>query len=74
MVGNGEELPDKTVDKIQWEADEEITRTTHLVREAEKGKRHNNLHDDSGVSDDEPSDGAPMTRHHPKFNSQRPAD
>jgi hypothetical protein len=47
MVGNGEELPDKTVKEIQWETDEELTRTTHLLREAKRGKRHNDLQDDS---------------------------
>jgi hypothetical protein len=32
------------------------------------------MQDDSGASEDEPRDGAPARRHHPKFNSRRPAD
>jgi hypothetical protein len=43
MVGNGEELPKKTVEEIQQEAKEEITRAAHLAREAKRGKRHNGL-------------------------------
>jgi hypothetical protein len=74
MVGNGEELLEKTSDEIQWEADEETACIAHLAREAERGKRHNGPQDDSGASDDEPRDGAPTRRHHPKFNSRRPAD
>jgi hypothetical protein len=35
MLGNREELSEKTVEEIQWEANEEITRTTRLAREAE---------------------------------------
>jgi hypothetical protein len=35
MVGNEEELPEKTVKEIQREAKEEITRVAHLAREAE---------------------------------------
>jgi hypothetical protein len=73
MVGNGEEPQEKTVEEIQREAEEEITHATHLAREAEKGKRHNSLQDDSSASDDQPRDGAPM-RHHPKFNSRHPAN
>jgi hypothetical protein len=69
MVGNGEELPVKTIGEIQCEADEEIARVACLAREAERGKRHNSLQDDSGASDDEPRDGTPMKRKHPKFNS-----
>jgi hypothetical protein len=74
MVGNGEELPNKTVEEIQREANEEITHARCLAREAKRGKRHNGLLDDSGASEDEPRDGAPARRHHPKFNSQRPAE
>jgi hypothetical protein len=69
MVGNGEELPNKTVKEIQWETDEELARATRLATEAERGKRHNSLQDDSGVSEDEPRDGAPSRRHHLKFKS-----
>jgi hypothetical protein len=36
MVGNGEELPDKTVEEIQREAEEEIACAAHLAREAER--------------------------------------
>jgi hypothetical protein len=74
MMGNGEELPDKTVKEIQRETDEELARTTRLVREAERGKRHNSLQDDLGASEDEPRDGAPARRHHPKFNSRCTVD
>jgi hypothetical protein len=74
MVGNREELPEKTVEEIQREADEEIARTAHLAREAERGKRHHDLQDDLGASNDEPRDTAPMRRHHPTFNSWCPAD
>jgi hypothetical protein len=74
MVGNGEELPDKTVEEIQWEAEKKITHAAHLDREAKRGKRHNDLHDFSGASEDEPRDGAPVRRHHPMFNSRGPAD
>jgi hypothetical protein len=41
MVGNGEELPKKTIEEIQWEADQEIAHVSRLAREAERGKRHN---------------------------------
>jgi hypothetical protein len=46
-----------------------ITRATWLAKEANRGKRHNDLQDDFGSSDDEPRDDAPSRRHHPKFNS-----
>jgi hypothetical protein len=69
MVGNKEEPPEKIIEEIQWEAEQEIARAARLAREAERGKRHNGLQDDSGASDDEPRDGSPMRRHHPKFNS-----
>jgi hypothetical protein len=59
MMGNGVELPEKTVEEIQREADEEIAHAACLAREAERGKRHSSLQDDSGASDDEPRDGAP---------------
>jgi hypothetical protein len=35
---------------IQREADEKIAHATRLAREAEKGKWHNGLQDDSGAS------------------------
>jgi hypothetical protein len=74
MVGQGEEPPEKTIEEIQQEAEEEIARASRLASDAERGKRHNDLQDDSGASDDEPRDGAPSRRHHPKFNTRRPAD
>jgi hypothetical protein len=43
MVGNREELPDKSVEEIQWESDEELAHATHLARGPERGKRHNGL-------------------------------
>jgi hypothetical protein len=77
MVGNGEELLEKTTEEIQQEAEEEIARVACLAKELDqardRGKRHNSLQDDSGASDDEPRDGAPTRRHHPKFDSRRPA-
>jgi hypothetical protein len=74
MVEHGDEPHEKTIKEIQWEAMEEIARVAHFARDAEKGKRHNDLQDDSGESDDEPRDGAPTRRHHPKFNQWCPAD
>jgi hypothetical protein len=73
MVGNREELTGKTTEEIQQEAGEEITHIACLARELDRargrGKKHNGLHDDSGALDDEPRDGAPMWRDHPKFDS-----
>jgi hypothetical protein len=43
MVGNREELLEKTVEEMKWEADEEIAHAACLAREAERGKRHNGL-------------------------------
>jgi hypothetical protein len=43
MVGNGEELLDKTVKEIQRETEEEIARVARLAREAKRGKRHNDF-------------------------------
>jgi hypothetical protein len=74
MVGNREELPEKTVEEIQREADEEIARAAHLARKAKRGKRHHDLQDDLGASNDEPRDAALMRRHHPTFNSWCPTD
>jgi hypothetical protein len=74
MVGNREELPDKTVEEIQQETDIELVCAVCLAREVERGKRHNGMQDDSAASKDEPGDGAPMRRHHLKFNSWRPVD
>jgi hypothetical protein len=43
MVGQGEEPPEKTVEEIQQEAEEEIAQATHLARDAEREKRYNGL-------------------------------
>jgi hypothetical protein len=37
MVGNREELLEKTVEEIQHEVDEEIAHAARLAREAERG-------------------------------------
>jgi hypothetical protein len=71
MVGDGEQPPVKTTEKIVREAEKEIARAAHLARTR---KRHNGKQDDSGSSNDEPRDGAPSRRHHLKFNSWCPAD
>jgi hypothetical protein len=63
--------PEKTAEEIAHEAEEELARAARLAR---TGKRHNGMQDDSGSFDDEPRDGVPLRRHHPKFNSQCPAD
>jgi hypothetical protein len=68
MMGNREELLDKSIEEIQRKIDEELTRATRVAREAERGKRHNGQQDDSGASEEEPRDGAPTRRNHPKFN------
>jgi hypothetical protein len=69
MVRQGEELPEKTIEEFQWEAEEENARATHLAKEAEKGKRHNGLQDNTESLDGEPRNGTPLRRQHPKFNS-----
>jgi hypothetical protein len=74
IVGNGEEVPEKAVKEIRWETDEELACTAQLGREAKRRKRHNDLQDDSGASEDEPRDGTPVRRHHPKVNSWHKAD
>jgi hypothetical protein len=74
MVGNGEEPLEKIVKEIQRKVEEEITRAARLARELKRGKRHNDLQDDSSASEDEPRDSAPMRRHHLKLNSWRLAD
>jgi hypothetical protein len=74
MVGQGDLSPAKTTEEIQREAEEEMARSAHLARQIDKRKGHNNLQDDSGVSEDEPGDEAPSMRHHPKFNSWHCAD
>jgi hypothetical protein len=70
MEGQGEELLEKTAEEIKKEAKEEIARAVYLAKEAEKGKRHNDLQENYGSSNDESRDGAPLRRHHPKFNSR----
>jgi hypothetical protein len=59
MVGQGEQPNEKTTEEIAREAMEEIARAARLTKEADKGKWHNGLQDDSGSSDDEPRDDAP---------------
>jgi hypothetical protein len=70
IVGTRGELPDKLIEEIQWETDEELARAAYLVRETERGKRQNGQQDNSIALKDEPRDGAPTRRHHPKFNSR----
>jgi hypothetical protein len=41
MVGNGEELPDKSVEEIQRETDKGLAHAARLAREVKRGKRHN---------------------------------
>jgi hypothetical protein len=60
MVGNGEELSEKTIEEIHQVTDEELTHAARLAREVKSRKRHNGLQDDLGASKDEPWDGAPM--------------
>jgi hypothetical protein len=47
IVGNGEELPEKTTEEIQREAEEEIARVANLSRELDQardtGKKHNGM-------------------------------
>jgi hypothetical protein len=43
MVGQGEEPPEKTIKEIQWEVEDKIVRVARLARDAERGKRHNDL-------------------------------
>jgi hypothetical protein len=74
MVGQGDPHPAKTTEEIQWEVEEEMARAAHLAMELNKRKGHNGLQDDSGAPEDEPGDGAPSRRHHPKFNSWHCAD
>jgi hypothetical protein len=69
MVGQGDQLPEKTVEEIQRKAEEEIAHVEHLARVLDERKGHNSLTDDSEGSKDDHRDGAPARRHHPKFNS-----
>jgi hypothetical protein len=69
MVEQSGELLEKTIEEIQWEAEEEIARAERLARELDKRTGHNSMHDDSKASKDEHEDGAPTSRHHLKFNS-----
>jgi hypothetical protein len=73
MVGQGDELPEKTGEEVQREAKAKIARAARLAKEDKKGKKHNGLQDNSMSSDDERRDGAPLRRHHPIFNSRCPA-
>jgi ABC-type Zn2+ transport system substrate-binding protein/surface adhesin len=74
MVGNGEELLDKTIEEIHQESAIELARAARLARDAERGKRHNGMQDDSGESEDKPGDGAATRRHHLNFNSRHLGD
>jgi hypothetical protein len=71
MVGEGEQAPEKTIEEIAHEGEEGIARVARLTK---MGKRHKGLQDNSGSSCDEPRDGAPSRRHHPKFNPRRATD
>jgi hypothetical protein len=70
MVEQGGELPEKIVEEIQQDAEEEIACAERLAREPDKGNEHNGLQDDSGGSEDEHRDGFPSRRHHPKYDSR----
>jgi hypothetical protein len=37
MAGNWDKPPEKIVEEIQWEAEEEIARAANLAKEAERG-------------------------------------
>jgi hypothetical protein len=69
MVEQGGELPEKTTEELQQEAEEEIACAERLSWELDKRKGHNDLQEDSGGLDNEHPDGAPTKRRHPKFNS-----
>jgi hypothetical protein len=69
MVSQGNQPPKKIAKEIQQEVEEEIARAESLARELNKNKGHNDLQDDSEGLEDEHRDGAPLRRHHPKFNS-----
>jgi hypothetical protein len=70
MVDGGGELPEKTIEELQREDEEEIAQAERLARELHKRKGHNGLQDDSRGSKAERPDGSPTRRHHPKFNSR----
>jgi hypothetical protein len=69
MAAQGEHPTEKTMEEIAREVEEELARVAQLARDADKGKSHNGLQDDSGSSNDEARDGAPLRRHQLKFNS-----
>jgi hypothetical protein len=69
MVEQGGELPEKTIEEIQQEVEEEIARVVRWTKELDKRKGHNDMQDDSKASEDEHPDGAPTRRHHPKCNT-----
>jgi hypothetical protein len=73
MAGHGEHPVEKTMEEITREAEEELARAAQLASDVDKGKRHDDLQDNSRLSNDEPRDGAPSRRHHLKFNSWFPA-
>jgi hypothetical protein len=78
MMGDGDELQEKTTEEIMSVVEEEITCAACLAGELDqarnRGKKHNGLEDDSGASNEEPRDGARMRGHHPKFDSRCPAN
>jgi hypothetical protein len=43
MVGQGDELPKKTGEEVQREAEAKIARAARLAKEDKKGKKHNGL-------------------------------
>jgi hypothetical protein len=62
MVEQGGELPKKTTEELQREAEEEMARADRLAQELNKRKGHNGLQDDSGGGgglEDEHPGGAP---------------
>jgi hypothetical protein len=74
MVGQGDQLPEKTAEEIQREAEEEIAQAERLARELDKRKVHNDLQDDFEALEDEHLYGAPIRRHHCKFNTRLHTD
>jgi hypothetical protein len=70
MVGQGDQLPEKTAEEIQWEAKEDIACAKCLAREFDKRKGHNGMQDNSEGLQVEHRDLAPSRRHHLKFNSR----
>jgi hypothetical protein len=72
MAEQGEHPVEKMTEVIAREAEEELAREAQLSRDANRGKRHNDMHDDSRSSNDEPRDDNPSRRYYPKYNSRCP--